>query len=691
MKKFYSIAMSLLLAAIPAFAQTATSGLTLTPKKHANVNPLLYQSSVKYEAPSTMQKAQKKANATKMTLGYCAEDPYTAYGLALTGEAGLGICLTKEKMAQFVGAKITQINFCSPVNGTFAQQGIQRNTITSGKVYIMDALNGTPLCETDVKLSTEGFAWNNVTLSTPYEIKGDTPIYLCVVLKNVTAKDYIFDVDGYAANPNACYVYSQCTGEVNGDKLVTSDTYQWVDMEFVFGSNFMVTATVEGDNLPQNMAMIGDDSYAPTVQPGQPFTYAIGVVNQGANPVTDVDVEFTIAGEAAQTAHANVTDLNGGSTPVNYDEMGMALTQFTCAKEGMEIPFTVKITKVNGVENALENSWTGTLRCLETGYVQKVVCEELTSAKCGYCPIGITGLAMTKEAYPDRFIPIAVHGPFNGADQMNVCAVSGPYYSFLQDANAAAVAQGQQGAGAPTSYMNRDFNNNVYPHPQYLEEYMESVAGAMTSAEVTAKLAAVDGNSDALALDVEVNCSFDTPGKYGITYTLVEDGVGPYNQTNYYAGQSGNYYGWEKQPSSVPTVYNEVARRGSVCVPEAASYIENMEKGCNYKYSTQVNTRYVTNKENGSIVVMLVNRDTKAVVNAASYKFSDFVGIEGVEVDKEAAVAVGLQGAIRMIEAGNIFTIDGRAVAAGVQGMVNVPAGIYLVATPAGNAKVVVR
>lgn len=44
-----------------------------------------------------------------------------------------------------------------------------------------------------------------------------------------------------------------------------------------------------------------------------------------------------------------------------------------------------------------------------------------------------------------------------------------------------------------------------------------------------------------------------------------------------------------------------------------------------------------------------------------------------------------------MFTAGNIYTIDGRMAAQGVSGMVQLPAGLYIVATPAGNAKVMVR
>ena len=44
-----------------------------------------------------------------------------------------------------------------------------------------------------------------------------------------------------------------------------------------------------------------------------------------------------------------------------------------------------------------------------------------------------------------------------------------------------------------------------------------------------------------------------------------------------------------------------------------------------------------------------------------------------------------------MLSTGNIYTMDGRQVAASANGIVNLPAGLYIVATPQGNAKIMVR
>lgn len=49
--------------------------------------------------------------------------------------------------------------------------------------------------------------------------------------------------------------------------------------------------------------------------------------------------------------------------------------------------------------------------------------------------------------------------------------------------------------------------------------------------------------------------------RYGIAFSITEDGMGPYLQTNNYAGNRyGEMGGWERKGTAVPTVYDDVLR-----------------------------------------------------------------------------------------------------------------------------------
>ena len=137
--------------------------------------------------------------------------------------------------------------------------------------------------------------------------------------------------------------------------------------------------------------------------------------------------------------------------------------------------------------------------------------------------------------------------------------------------------------------------------------------------------------------------------------------------------------------------YNDVARKGSVVTPANNAIIQGVEKDQKYSHTYQVNLNNITNLANYSIAAMLVNASTGEIVNACLVYSPDNSGVNSVVSESVQAVAYGLKGAVDMVYTGNIYTIDGRMVAKDVKGEVSLPAGIYVVATANGTAKVVVR
>lgn len=690
MKKIYTLSMAMMLAALPAMAQQQTMKLH-SPSRPLPAHKMQGLKSAAYNAPetATVKKAVAQADAS-MTLGYCG-DQYTAYGVGL-GEDGVGVMFSADYLKDFVGNQITAINVAAPFSAKLSTNQVQKNALTKAKIMICNEMNGTPVVESSATLGDQAFVYNELKFDTPYTIEAGKDVYLYVEYENPSTSgegvtDYIIIVDGAQApaSPDAGYLKSYFAGFNQQNQIMTQDKLEWKQFADLLGANFCITATVTGDNLPENIGTPLGAEPQINIKPNQEFDMMVAVQNGGSNVLENVELTLNIGDQPAQSVTARIFDSQGGMNPVNFGQYGIAVAKFTCTTEGAYIPYALSVTKVNGVENTQAAAKVeGTFHCLETGYPMNVVIEEFTSTTCPYCPIGITGLEQVKAKYEGRVIPMAAHYSQANKDPMNVCdSQSDCYYGFVQDIVAA-----QGGAGAPSAFIMRNFDNNVYPSPDELEYYMEQWTKVEAIAEVKATVEPT-ADEKSVTLNVTVTPALDSKSEYGISYTIVEDELGPYRQTNGYSGQSGNFLGWQNKPASVSMLFNDIVRPGSKYRPVPNSTMKEMKKGEAKDWTTTVDVSAVKNLENYHIVAMLINKSNGHIENAFQAAGVPS-GIEAVAAEGKA-VAAGMQGGVNMFTTGNIYTIDGRAVAMGVNGMVELPAGLYIVATPAGNAKVMVR
>ena len=659
MKKIYTMFLAMMLAALPAMAQPS---MKLHAPAVTPATPMTSLRSAAYQAPAqSARKAAKKADAPAgMKVGYCST-PYSAYGLGC-GETGVGIMFPADFLKDFVGNDITA--------------------------------NGAPVSQNEVTLGTQAFVENELSFTTPYTIKEGEDLYLYVEYEGASTNgdsttDFIIVADGVAtSNPNAGWLYSKF-GSVSGNQIQLQDNMEWKGLADIIGAgSFNITATITGENLPQDVASPYAYGMANNIKPGTPFNFTLGVVNQGVAALQGIDMVMKIGDQEPQTAaNCPVYDAQGQQNPVNYGEMALIPAQFTCNTEGASIPFEVSISKVNGVENSrASETLKGYILCLENGYPAVAVIEEFTSTSCPACPIGIAGLEEMDKKYGDneRYIPIAVHYSQGAADPMDVCKnQSYCYYDFVMD-----YADAQGGVSAPAAFLNRDFSNQIYPMPDELDYYISSELEGQALAQIDATLARTDSETS-VTLNTTVNAAIDTEGSYGISYTILEDDLGPYRQQNGLAGSSTPYYGWESKPAIVSMKYNDIVRAGSQYRPLEDSKVSGLKKGEAYTYSTTVDLSAIKDLTKYSVVAMLIDTANGHIMSAKKVASLNS-GLSDVAIAGEK-VATGFRGGINMLSTGNIYTMDGRQVAASANGIVNLPAGLYIVATPQGNAKIMVR
>lgn len=685
MKKIYLLAAASLMA-IGATAQTTLpAGASLLSTRQAAHYASGQFQSIK-ATPEAIAATSRKAPAyagtdtPQMPLGYCGE-PSTAYGLKSGGKTGMAIGLTAAMTELYAGNEIIAIEFAAgvdqsksnPTTGTFV------NSITDCTVFVSESLDGTPIVETAGKVSAKGFSWNTVTLSQPVTIEKGKTLYLGVKYDDLTPNDLMIVSDEKAAKNNMSgYAYGMFDGTA----------YSWLYAANDLG-NLVVRGIVSGDNLPDNSAYVMDQLFPYSVKPNTPFQYLAYVQNEGATPISTVELTATIGTQAPQKYTATLLNPgNGEPKAAAYGEYGLVIAEFAVENEGNNIPVSMVLSQTNGNANTYPNATTkGSLLCVKNGYTHNVVCEELTSTRCSYCPIGITGLETMKKAYGANglFIPIAVHANIPApTDPMDICT-TGAYVQFVEDITAA-----QGGAGAPASYFNRHFENNVYPHKSYLNDEFNQWINSEAMAGIAARLLPTDKEKYP-DLEIQMTSAIDDDvNTYGFAYTIVEDNVGPYPQANGYSGASGNYDGWESQPSTVSVTFNDVARNMSQYTPLDESLFTNLVAGQSQVYKTNINMTRVKKMENASVVAMLVCKETGHIENACIIK-SLQSGVESVSLDTESVVAVGLPGAIQLMREGAVYTIDGKLVAKGGKGLYNVAPGLYMVVTAGGNAKVIVK
>ena len=224
--------------------------------------------------------------------------------------------------------------------------------------------------------------------------------------------------------------------------------------------------------------------------------------------------------------------------------------------------------------------------------------------------------------------------------------------------------------------------------PDELDYYISSELEGQALAQIDATLARTDSETS-VTLNTTVNAAIDTEGSYGISYTILEDDLGPYRQQNGLAGSSTPYYGWESKPAIVSMKYNDIVRAGSQYRPLEDSKVSGLKKGEAYTYSTTVDLSAIKDLTKYSVVAMLIDTANGHIMSAKKVASLNS-GLSDVAIAGEK-VATGFRGGINMLSTGNIYTMDGRQVAASANGIVNLPAGLYIVATPQGNAKIMVR
>lgn len=413
-------------------------------------------------------------------------------------------------------------------------------------------------------------------------------------------------------------LHTNLTGGYIGSSYTTGvpEEMEWND-EGYSGGQVCIRLKIEGDNLPQNTVELKEIIVPDYMVPDSTYWAAMEICNKGANMISDVDVTYTIFDDTIST-HFKFNE------PMKYDQSTWLNFWISVHEEGVNKPVSFAIDKVNGqvpspTSTTVMESTIHSL-CHDSGFFHNMVVEELGGSGCGWCVRGIVGFDRTFKAHGDgSFIPISAQHPGYNKE-------TAPFgYEPLWDKYITHV---------PTCLINRNLPRYGIstPSSEHLLWCYNDIIAIPAIAEI--KIDGYTVEREWLSVDSKVRFAFpEDDGKYSVAYVVTEDNVGPYFQNNSFAGTEEDMDGWENLPSQTITYYDFLARGISNFYGTPLSLPTKIEPGVAYSHSDSVNLIKVTDRNNLTLVAMVINDKTGCIENGYRLKVGDINSMNGIAVD----------------------------------------------------------
>lgn len=578
-------------------AVSMAANVTLKVPSQTQLAPIESDNAVSFDFDTPVPNPVIAASSDKITsldFHYCG----TAQTAIRPGngnevENSTAIKLPKEWLEHYKGCKITEVKIMSGFNGQTLE-----NYITDATVFISnDIFESEPVYTQRAKLSKKGMTWNDIALKTPYEIIGDNDVYVGYTVVRPGEYDAPFCVDRI---PNTQKCSFWVNYEIDGERV-------WEDWSDTYGSVCM-HLTIEGETMPNNDMTVTDLKLPNMVGLNNDFVFTFRVTNHGANVVNNFTVEYTFGTNKSEPM---VISVPGG---LAYNDGGIVEARGTASVEGTSVPFTVKVTKVNGMDDiyTADNEVTGYIFVIDPslGFMRTMLFEEGTGTWCGWCPRGTAAISYMNEHYTDgSFIGIAYHQ----GDPMQVTPQSVDFEHGFGNHFLAAPSYPNARYNRIKSYGNEiasiDAVNSIYNELRKLPAI----------ANVDFSLYFTDDNKDELTVVGTTEFAISSDAGYRVAYVLVEDNLGPYVQSNYYSGSTTPMGGWENMSRSASVMFDHVGRYITSFNGEENTVPATVERGEKYAHQTVIPLDRLMNGDinYASVVGIVINQSTGEVENAS--------------------------------------------------------------------------
>lgn len=613
--------------------------------------------------PPAMRQAPARAAGETATIVYTkAGEPSNIYALNNMPSRGviyLAFEMTVEDQAPYIGSQITSVNVMA---GTAAGNG--NFPISKVNVFVTDSPNSVPAEKTAGTIATEPYSVTPITLSEPYTITGQKPIYIGYMM-GYSTQCYFLPTDEVPTAPNVNNCMVAVVNKV-------SDAPSYTNYSGQQPGSLCLSCNISGDNLPVDIAQATAVKVPTYVEPGTEFSYEVTFKNTGANDISSVTVKSEFAGKSVET------DVPVSPALAPSDIKTVTVSGLVNDEPGV-YTLSSSIVKVNGVEVANPASVTGSFDSYTGGVTRRAVIEEGTGTWCGWCPRGIVMMEYIKETYPD-FIRIAVHS----GDQMEVKEYEAMLADYIQ--------------GFPGAVVNREFDTqlgygySVEQLHQVADEAYNFITENKTYCGFEELTASCRSDYQIAYVDAKVNFAINVDTPHLLSYVVVEDGVvrpngKPYVQSNKYAGgANGPMGGWEKEGGSVEWVYEDVARSITGYPGIEGSLPAQITPG-SYEHRAEIAIDKVRG-DDFRVIALLVNAQTGVIVNAEEIALNKVTSVKGIADDFRDITIEVVDGSVIAEGASNVavYTLDGRNV-----GTTGLASGVYIVKADDVTRKVLVK
>ena len=437
---------------------------------------------------------------------------------------------------------------------------------------------------------------------------------------------YSFDiVDMNAHRSGSPIIYSEKTREGALWWMTESDP-EWRSQRDYVQGNLAIKILFGGNVLKRNSASI--KRVIPVFELVNTEIFPIfEVENDGIEPITSFEVEM----------EGNTWEILMNDYPLNpYSSYncGSLVTNTGSVAEYQQKTFT--ITKVNGKPNESENgSGTGQFFISRQKSPIVAVMEEFTGTWCGWSLAANKALNVYQEMFGDKLIEICAHGSsILQKDPMEL-----PKYSEIR-----ALGQGNY----PSCLINRsrgwvedyDFDDWMCPFWDGLGEgtfnldvNINNVLNRIMPGSI--EVGAAWDNDSQNAIKIQTRTTFELDAEelpYEIGYVLLEDGMSgegdEWAQYNFFVTDDHNFDDIAALPEmNYGYKYNNVpvaawdAYKGTpgtlvgpfkVGTPVEGSFLADIS-----------DNKLIQNKNNLTVVALIVNKETGKIINAAKCKIGD--------------------------------------------------------------------
>lgn len=325
------------------------------------------------------------AQVTSMKLGYCNDEVATKGQIGISGAATIeaAIFLPESTLKLHSGNQIESIN---------AGLATKLN-ITDLTVWVRSELTGENLAEGTAESIQKG--WNDVKLSTPYNIEGNKGLYI----------GYTFTQKGSAYGISTVGEYKE-----NSIFVKLGEEEEWTTPS-EYGS-LSIEAIVSGDNLPKfDLELVST-----TIKANYPIEtqmpVSVNVRNLATETITGFDVECKIDNLDPIVTHIDC-ELAYNTIETFSFEILPALTEL---KQDVKMTVTILNLKEGNDQNTLNNYNELTFDIINKEFKRNLLIEEFTTEQCPNCPFGTAtlhdALEILEEEFPGQINTVCHHSGY---------------------------------------------------------------------------------------------------------------------------------------------------------------------------------------------------------------------------------------------------------------------------------------